>query len=67
MDFLVNLRLKEGKTIKEIASLLNISSSYYKDIELGKIDIKYSLAIKISNLFKMNPDDLFLDYYKNKD
>lgn len=66
MEFLKNLRVKTGKSKKEMAVLLGISESTYSKIENDSYDIKYSMAVKIAEIFFLNPDDIFLEYYKTK-
>lgn len=50
-----------------MAILLMISLSYYCQIENGKRKLDYIMAVKISSIFYLQPDDLFYEYFsKNK-
>lgn len=62
-------KLKEARnekryTCKEMAKLLNISTSYYSQIENGIRRLDYIMAMKISSLFGVCPDDMFFDAFK---
>lgn len=59
VEKLKNLRMSKGYSVKEMAKLLDISSSYYCLIENKKRKLYYDMAIKIANVFKMKPDDVF--------
>lgn len=62
MNKLQKLRTKHNISIKEMADLLNISYTYYWQIENKKRNLYYNLAIKIAKVFKLKPDDIFLDW-----
>jgi len=61
---LKEIRLKKGLTQKQIAQKLNITVSFYSQIENKKKRLYYDTAIKIADIFNMRPDQLF--YTKNK-
>lgn len=61
---LKELRKKKGFTQKQIAEQLNITISFYSQIENKKKRLYYDTAIKIADIFNMRPDQLF--YTKNK-
>lgn len=63
MYFLKQVRLKWGYTCQEMASKLKISKPFYWQIENGKRRMTYHLAIQISQIFDMTPDQLFYDDY----
>ena len=63
-DRLKELRKKKGVTQKQIAEQLNITISFYSQIENKKKRLYYDTAIKIADIFNMSPDQLF--YTKNK-
>ena len=48
-----------------MAKFLNISTSYYSQLENGKRKLDYVMAVKISSIFKMYPDDIFYDEHIN--
>ncbi len=59
LDKLVILRKEKGYTLKDMATLLDISESYYCQLESGKRNLYYKMAIKIASLFDLKPDDIF--------
>jgi len=58
-DKLKELRKKKGITQKQIAEHLNITVSFYCQIENKKKKLYYDTAIKIADIFNMHPDDIF--------
>ncbi|MBR1416284.1 MAG: helix-turn-helix transcriptional regulator [Bacilli bacterium] len=64
---LQKIRKNNNLTYDSIAKKLNISKTYYWQIEHGKRRLSYSLALKIAALFNMKPDDLFHEDIKNID
>lgn len=67
MDKLKELRKKHNITYDEMAKKLNISKVFYWQIENKKRKLSYDMAIKIANIFKLKPDDIFYQDYKSKD
>ena len=63
-DKLKEIRKKKGFTQKQIAEQLDITISFYSQIENRKKRLYYDTAIKIAAIFNMHPDELF--YTKNK-
>lgn len=63
-DKLKEIRKKKGFTQKQIAEQLDITISFYSQIENRKKRLYYDTAIKIAAIFNMRPDELF--YTKNK-
>ena len=64
---LKKLRNKCGYTMQNMADMLKISKPYYSQIENNKRNLSYNLAIKISNIFNLKPDDIFYnDFLKMK-
>ena len=61
---LQNLRKAYNYTYDEMASKLNISKSYYWQIENGNRNLYYKVAIRIADIFKLKPDDIFFDDLK---
>lgn len=56
---------KEKKyTCKDMAEMLNISPSYYSQIENGKRELDYKMAVKIALIFGLCPDDIFYKYFE---
>ena len=60
---LKEIRKKKGFTQKQIAEKLDITVSFYSQIENMKKRLYYDTAIKIADMFNMRPDQLF--YTKN--
>lgn len=64
MSSLKKIRLKYGYTCDDMARKLNISKPYYWQIENGQRKLSYQMAVKISSIFKMKPDEIFYKEYK---
>lgn len=56
---LENLRKKNNYSFLYMANKLNISKTYYWQIEKGQRRLSYHMAIKISDIFGLKPDCLF--------
>lgn len=54
------VRFAHNKTLQQVADEIEVSKPYYWQIENGKRGLSYELAVKISSVFNMNPDDIFL-------
>ena len=67
MKNLKEIRLKEKLTYEQMAKKLNISKTYYWQIENKKRKLSYNMAIKIANIFKTKPENIFYNDYKNKE
>lgn len=52
--FLKERRKKMGLTQEQVAKELNISTTYYNQIEMGSRNPKLELAIKISEFFLLD-------------
>jgi putative transcriptional regulator len=48
-----------------MAKMLGISRTFYWQIENGKRKLKYLMAIQISSIFNLRPDDIFYDEFLN--
>ena len=59
-DKLVRLRKAKKITLKEMGEYLNVTSSYYSQIEKKKKRLYYDMAIKIANYFGKKTNELFL-------
>lgn len=64
MSKLKETRNKHKLTHQTMADTLKISKAFYWQIENNKRRLSYDMAIKIANIFKMRPDELFYDEYK---
>lgn len=54
-----NVRKSFGYTIYDMAEMLNITASFYSQIENGNRRLFYDTAVAIADIFGMQPDDLF--------
>lgn len=59
------VRKKKGLRIKDVASIVGVSQSMYGYIETGEKRLSYDMALKLSTLFKMSPDELFYKDFEN--
>lgn len=66
MKKLKKLREDHNFTHAQMAGFLNISKSFYWQIENDKRKLSYDLAIKIAKIFNLQPDDLFYEECKSK-
>ena len=66
MDELKEIRLKNNLSLQQIADILKISKTFYWQIENDKRRLTYDMAIRISEIFSLKPDQLFYKYFKNK-
>lgn len=66
MNNLKNNRIKKGYSMQYMANTLNISKTFYWQLENNKRRLTYDMAINIANIFNMRPDQLFYDDYKIK-
>lgn len=61
---LKQIRVQNKYTTKVMAEKLGISKPFYSQIENQNRRLTYEMAIKISNIFNLKPDDIF--YYDMK-
>lgn len=59
MKKLRKMRIEYNYSIYDMAKMLNITGAYYSQLENKKRRLYYDLAVKISAIFNMLPDDLF--------
>lgn len=64
MNKLKKLRISKGLTCDDMAIKLGISKPFYWQIENGKRNLSYKMAVKIASVFKMKPDDIFYNDFK---
>lgn len=64
MSKLKKIRIINKLTHQTMADTLKISKSFYWQIENNKRRLSYDMAIKIADIFKTTPDELFYDEYK---
>lgn len=61
---LKQLRHKKGYTTRDMAEMIGISKAFYCQIENNKRNLSYRMAVKIADVFKMKPDAIFYDDFK---
>ena len=66
MEKLKKLRKEKNYALNDMAKLLNISKTFYWQLESEKRRLSYDMAIKIADIFSLKPDDLFYDAFKDK-
>lgn len=64
MQKLKKIRLSTGYSLQAMANKLNVSKTFYWQIENKKRRLSYNMAIKIAKIFNMKPDELF--FYETK-
>ena len=66
MKQLKKFRIKNGLTCQTMADCLQISKSYYWQIENNHRKLSYEMAMKIANIFKTTPDNIFYNEFKKQ-
>ena len=64
MSKLKETRKRNKLTHQTMADTLKISKAFYWQIENNKRRLSYDMAIKIADIFKTTPDELFYEEYK---
>lgn len=64
MNKLREYRSKYHYSCQEMANMLNISKSFYWQLENNKRKLSYETAIKIAKIFNVTPDVMFYDEYQ---
>ncbi|PEM77651.1 transcriptional regulator [Bacillus toyonensis] len=58
-EWLIKLRKDKGLKQLEIAKTLDISSNYYCEIEKGKKNPRWNIAMRIAEFFDVSVDNFF--------
>ncbi|PEO57812.1 transcriptional regulator [Bacillus toyonensis] len=58
-EWLIKLREEKGLKQFEIAKTLDISSNYYCEIEKGKKNPRWNIAMRIAKFFDVSVDNFF--------
>ena len=66
MEKLKKIRTKNNYTYKHMQELLNVSKTYYWQLENEKRRLTYEQAINISKVFNLKPDDILYDAFSQK-
>lgn len=61
---LTKLREKNNYSYEQMSKMLDISKSYYWQLENKNRRLSYKMAKKIANIFNLRPDDLFYEETK---
>lgn len=67
MRLLEEKRKQSNYSYQNMADILKISKTYYWQLENNKRRMSYEMAVKIADIFKLKPDDLFYYEFKPKD
>lgn len=59
LNKLIQIRKKTGYSQYEMAKRLSITQSYYCQLEMGKKNLYYDMAVKIAKIFNQKPDEIF--------
>lgn len=66
MKTLKEYRLKNNFSYQNMADFLNISKTFYWQLENNKRRLSYDMAIRIANIFNTTPDNIFYEDTKQK-
>ena len=66
MEKLKELRIKNNYTFQQMADFLDISKAYYWQLEHDRRGLYYLMAVRIAEIFKLKPDDIFYEEMKDK-
>ena len=55
------IREKNNLSYADLAKALNLSTSYYWQLENKKKNLYYYMALRIAKYFNLRPDDLFYE------
>lgn len=66
MEKLKKIRKEKGISCIQMAELVGLSNSYYWQIENNKRNLSYIMAIKISKILGLKPDDIFYEEFESK-
>lgn len=67
MNKLEEFRTKNNFSCQDMADKLNISKSFYWQIEKRKRRLSYITACKIAKVFNVKPDIIFYEEFKDID
>lgn len=66
IDNLRKLREEKGLSYEDMAKKLNISKSFYWQLEHKNRRLSYKMAQNIASIFGLKPDAIFYEEYKNR-
>lgn len=65
LETLRRARKEFNYNVDDMARILGISKSYYYQIENNKRKMDYIMAVRISAIFGLKPDEMFYYYFKD--
>ena len=65
MSKLAELRKKNNYSLQDMANKLEISKTFYWQLEHGQRRISYYRAYQIAKIFELKPDDIFYEDFKH--
>ena len=63
---LAKAREKKNLTHAQVAKILGVSRSFYGLIEIGKRRPTYGMALKLAEIYEVDPSELFFDLKRFK-
>ncbi len=66
MEELKKIRIRNKYSFNYMAQELNISKTYYWQLEHNQRRISYEMAFRIARVFEKKPDDIFYQNFKDK-
>lgn len=64
MEKLKELRAQKKMSYNDMAKRLHINKTFYWQIENEQRNLSYNMAVNISKVFNLKPDDIFYNHYK---
>ena len=66
IEKLRELRTQNHYTYQYMSDLLDISKTFYWQIENQKRNLSYAMAYEIAKIFAMKPDEIFFETFNKK-
>ena len=63
---LKKMRLENKYSYAKMGAKLSITATYYYQIENGKRNLSYNMALKIAKIFDKRPDEIFYEDHLKK-
>ena len=63
---LKKIRTEKNISMQEMSDILKISKTFYWQLENRKRRLAYDMAVKISHIFKLKPDEIFYEDFINQ-
>lgn len=65
LETLRRARKEFDYSVEDMSRILGISKSYYYQIENNNRKLDYIMAVRISGIFGLKPDEMFYCYFKD--